>query len=498
VQARANARPVVVLRDAEQLSAPRWTADGLSLVVGARLDSIRSGLFVVPRLGGVPRPLPWAGPFDTHATADSLLVVQPDARSGQQVAHVVSIATGERGDSVALGVRPVHGVGWSPDGSRIAMLVNYASLTIARRDGALTDSVASSFRTTVRWTPDGSAVLAFVALPVKEDNLERIAVDADGRLGQRSVVLQRVPGLLLGQFDVARRAGRLAYMAGSLTMDLWTFDLPPARAAASQRTSGTTWYSIPAIAPDGERLYYQRGDALGDNLHQLSLPDAEEALRDGRAPGGSDVRISRDGRRAVFSQMEESGPMLIEMDVASRRSRSMPWPTTIRQTPIPIGDRTFAYVAESAREIVVVDSVGGAARTVAVPDSVMILSMTVGPGDRDAAFLVETGGTLRLGISPLAEWRFTELQRFGRAELPWLAGWTDDGWIHLASERGIGEPAVLSRLRADQPRPVELLMLPRGCLARSTSVATAAPRGTCRVDDPRGDIWLADVPDAMR
>ena len=176
----------------------------------------------------------------------------------------------------------------------------------------------------------------------------------------------------------------------------------------------------------------------------------------------------------------------------------MPWPTSIRQTPIPIGDRAIAYVAESAREFVVVDSVGGAGRTVAVPDSVLILSMIVGPGDRDAAFLVATGGTLRLGLSPLAEWRFTELQRFGRGEMPSLAGWTDDGWIYLATDRGIGEPGVLSRLRADQPRPVDLLTLPRGCLVRTTSIATAAPRGTCRVDDSRGDIWLADVPGVMR
>ena len=176
----------------------------------------------------------------------------------------------------------------------------------------------------------------------------------------------------------------------------------------------------------------------------------------------------------------------------------MPWPTSIRQTPIPLGDRGFVYVAESARELLVVDSLGAAARTVAVPDSVLILSMMVGPGDRDAAFLVAAGGTLRFGLSPLAEWRFTELQRFGRGEMPSLAGWTDDGWIHVATERGIGEPGVLSRLRADQPRLVEVLTLPRGCLVRTTTVATAAPRGTCRVDDSRGDIWLADVPGVMR
>src|SRR5690606_32552892 len=63
VQGQGSDRPVAILTDVPALQTPRFTRDGMSVVVAARLDSARTGVFVVPRLGGVPRRIAEAGVF---------------------------------------------------------------------------------------------------------------------------------------------------------------------------------------------------------------------------------------------------------------------------------------------------------------------------------------------------------------------------------------------------------------------------------------------------
>jgi serine/threonine protein kinase len=102
VQERGSDRPVAVLREVPALSAPRFTNDGLSLVVSAQLDSARSGLFVVPRLGGVPRRIGPAGAFDTHAHADTTVLIATSFGEAKAFALFIETASGRQADRVAL------------------------------------------------------------------------------------------------------------------------------------------------------------------------------------------------------------------------------------------------------------------------------------------------------------------------------------------------------------------------------------------------------------
>jgi hypothetical protein len=497
VQAVTNARPVEVLRDVRQLRAPRWTADGQSLVVVARLDSLRYGLVVVPRLGGVPRTVGPAGYFDTHAKADSLVVVERVGTDGEQMARFIVVASGVVADSVSLGRRAVDGIAWSPDGRMLAVVQDYTSITIVRRDGTPVDSLLGPFRNTVRWTPDGRGVLLFRGLPVKEDDLDRISVDANGRLGERTVVLAKFPTILRGEFDVARRTGQLALLTGVANWDLWTFDLG-APASARQRTTGTTWYGGAAISPDGTRLYYLRGDAIGDNLYSLTLPDSEEALRADRRPGGFyEVNVSNDHRRVIFGAFDTTGILLGDFDVASRQARMTPWGTSSGgRTPQPFGTRGLVYLPAERRSLVVLDSIGGSPRAVQAPDSIVGIGgdFALSSDGKSAAVVAHTAHSILLGVTPLDRWDLRVLHRLE----PGLAGngvsWANDGWIYVATTRGVGEAAVLWRLREDQPRLTQVMTLPQGCTAASVSISAAAARGTCVRSDTRGDVWIAELP----
>ncbi|MDH5316005.1 MAG: serine/threonine-protein kinase, partial [Gemmatimonadota bacterium] len=89
-------RPVEVVSGAERLSRPRWTHDGLSIVFAGSPAAGRSGLFLVPRLGGIPRRLadePVA--HDTHASADSVAMLFP--RDSGAVLEVVPLGSSPSG-----------------------------------------------------------------------------------------------------------------------------------------------------------------------------------------------------------------------------------------------------------------------------------------------------------------------------------------------------------------------------------------------------------------
>ncbi len=494
VQGVVNSRPVEVLRGVTGMSAPRWTADGQSLVVVARLDSVRRGLYVVPRLGGVPRPLGEAGVFDTHASADSVVVVRSDPRTGEQVARVVSIATGEVGDSAALGKRDVSEIGWSPDGNRLAVVAEYSTLTLIGRNGVAVDSARGAFRQAVRWTPDGEGVMVFRALAVKEDDLERFPVDGAGRLGTPTVLMPKVSAILLGQFDVARRTGRVVLVSGVITIDLWTFDVGDAT-TARQRTTGTTWYGNPAIAPDGRRLYYLRGDEVGDNLYTLVLPDEEEALRADPYPGGFfDVAVSRDHRRLVFGYSSPSGIILREVDIATRASRTMPWgQRSGAASPHFAGARSLVYLRQG--RLVTLDSLNGTETVIDTPDTVSLAPMlATSPDGALVAVVVVSPGSVILGVTPIGEWRFRALHRFEGGMVPRALSWTNDGTIFVTTVRAADEPPQLWRVRED-PAGVTLVMsLPAACVGGTVAIAAAQPRAACKRVDSRGDVWLADLP----
>jgi dipeptidyl aminopeptidase/acylaminoacyl peptidase len=371
-------------------------------------------------------------------------------------------------------------------------------VTIVTRDGVAIDSTPGGFRNTVRWTPDGRGVIVFDAKPVKEDDLIRIDVGRDGSLGVRTVLLSKVSAILRGDFDIARRSGRIVLVSGQLTIDLWTFEVND-RASARQRTNSTTWYGNPAISPDGNRLYYQRGDALGDNLYVMILPDLEEALTADRAGGLVNVHVSQDGRRVIFMQTGPTGVRLGEFDVGQRRPTYVEWGTRSGiVAPRAAGERALVYRSENGWNLMVADSLNAPGRPLLPNDSVWIGAFAPSPDGKDVAATLYTRDDAALGLISLADGKVRTLQRLDRNHSNGSVSWSDDGWIYLALTRSVDEPATLLRMRAGDTRLEEVMSLPPGCAAITSVVANRSPRGVCKRSDARGDIWLADLPSLRR
>ncbi|MEO7522363.1 MAG: hypothetical protein ABIW79_11160, partial [Gemmatimonas sp.] len=486
---RGTSRPVTILDSAIFVDVPRFSNDGQVVFVNVTLDASRTGLYAVPRLGGVPRRITDYQSFDFDASGDTV-VVGPYFETGR-FARLLLAATGKVVDSVPLPQVDIGDIAWSPNGEHFVVSTDYVRLTVLARDGTVTDSVLATFRPYVRWLPDGSGFLVFRALEGSEDDLDFYPVSREGRLGKRQVILPKIPTLTSGEFDLARGARTLVVATGSATYDMWTFDLA---GKAWQRTSGTTWYGRPSISPDGGTLYYMRGDATGDNLYRLTLPTHEEALTADSVPSGfAETVVSRDGRRVAFGMSMAGGSRTGLLDVASRQS-VYEVTRADRQAPIPIRSRGVVYALPNGRGLLVADSLGDAGRQWLVPDSMTLVAFDVGSGDSSVAILVHSAKTGWIASSPLGQFEPRTLYRFQDNEIPGRQlSWSDDGWISFEMTRGSEAPALWG-VRANGGRLEQRAALPSPCNSRWTRVANAAPMAVCVSANIRPDIWVIDLP----
>ncbi|MEP6591613.1 MAG: protein kinase [Gemmatimonadota bacterium] len=483
---RGGNRPITVLDSAQVIFGHRFSRDGQLLFVNAILDASRNGVFVLPRLGGIPRRLSDISSFDLGANGDTV-VVAPFGGSGP-FAHLILTASGAVVDSVPLPPVEVSAVAWSPDGRHLALVSTYSRITLVARDGTVTDSLVGPFRPNLRWTPDGKGLVLFRALEGNEDDLDFYPVNREGRLGTREVLLPKVPTFQAGEFDVAWNSGTLVLSTGQGTMDLWTFDLA---GNAQQRTFGTTWYGDPAISPDGTTLYYQRGDMIGDNLYRMVLPDREESLTSDSVPSGArTVSVSRDGLRVSFGQMVNGATRHAMLDLASRRVTYGPNHGDFAGATVTA--HGLVYGRADRRGLLVVDSIGGPARALTFPDSMWGLGIAAGPeGSGVVVLLGERGGRV-LATTPLDRMELRELHRFTPDAFVDLPSWGDDGWISFGLARGDEAPALWG-VRANGGPLVRRAALPSRCNQRAQSLAASAAAGVCLAVDRRSDIWRVEL-----
>ncbi|MEO7476118.1 MAG: hypothetical protein ABIY46_12370, partial [Gemmatimonadales bacterium] len=465
------------------------THDGTSVVLRGDLGASGTGLFVLPRLGGTPRRIADGGPFDTHPLADSALVAAPG--TSPLVLRVVSLEAGTVADSLILpGVRGLRGVSWAPDGNRIALASTRVVWLADRRTRALTDSSLMSNRGLLRWNAGGDALLVFVPQRAREDHLVRLP--AGRRLGPATIALPRVPTLYLGQFDVARRTGRIAMATGDPIQDLWAFDLGEGRAAGRQITRGTTWYGIPSISADGAEAYYLRGDALGDNLYRARLHDGtEEALTAERQTAVNATSLAPDARRVTYGALSEATGKtevaLLELDSRRllRRELAGGW-----EPSLLAGGRFL--LGSSGNGWFTADSLAAVTRMAPLPDSLQFLATAAAPEGARFAALRRSGDTVMVGLVGLSPFGWTRLSTLAPEDaadgISWLQG-TD---IYLTRWRHADSMPSVWRQPASGGKPTLVAALPAPCSLRWTAVGDHGRKAVCVVPQFRSDIWTVE------
>jgi dipeptidyl aminopeptidase/acylaminoacyl peptidase len=496
-----SARPVEVITGAERLERPRWTHDGLGLVIGGALGAGRSGLFAIPRLGGSPRRLadePLA--YAVHPSADSLaLVVAGDSGAALQV---VDLASGQAiGRAVALPLAPLD-IDWSPDGRRFA-LSGYDQLHVVRRDGVPLSSLGrTGTRAPLRWSADGRHLLTFRWSAGQDDDLMAYPVADDGRLGAPRLLISQMPTLLRGEFDVAREAGRLVVGSGAEFSDVWLFDLEPASLRSRRLTQGTSWYGSPVLTSDGRSVYYLRADPLGNSLYS-NVDGRETALTAERQVVNSSLRLSPDERAVVFESSVDTSLVLMIHDIATRASRRVPRTTQAMGWLLP-GGREIAWADHSTRSVWLTDAEGGNRREVSVrladdaADgnhgwSALPGRWLLAPDGESLAILLTGRGEAQLVEVPLHGGQPTRLGRFMLSDGDiGLSAWSRTGMIYLARRHPDAGGTVLLQLDPATGDVRPHAEMDRPCAPLSVSYAPAARRGACTVNEVRADLMLID------
>jgi hypothetical protein len=351
----------------------------------------------------------------------------------------------------------------------------------------------------VRWSADGQGVLLFRALPVKEDDLVRYRIDGDGKIEPSyTVIIPAIQTLLQGEFDIARSTGEVVMTTGGANFDIWTFELENGATAPQQRTSGTTWYGDPAISPDGNHLYYLRGDANGDNLYRLTLPNDEQSLTAQSYPGSTNASVSGNGKYVTFSHVSDSGTIVGVIDVASRQATY-----TVDHTANLASDPTWilnGYMRiDPKKSALVLRNVStGATRDVAFPDSLDPLSITANVSGDSVAMIARLGAQSVIVTSPLSAWTPRWHYRSPPAATLSSLSWTGDGAVHFWMMVPGDSTAAIWRVSLANGQAVRRRSLPAWCENALVATGPNAKRGTCASRDMRGDVWLMQVPGLTR
>jgi eukaryotic-like serine/threonine-protein kinase len=491
LQEAGTNQPVTLLSNALELDQLRWAHDGATLLFDGDLDSARSGIFAIPRLGGSPRAIAPLASFDSHPSGDTIVVVQPH-RDSSALARIIRLQDGTVVDSIALPFGRVVDVAWRPDGRHLAWVSDF-SIRVTTRHGDLTATIPITNRRHVRWNPTGDALLVFNAGVGREDELMRIGIDRAGRaIGAPEVALARVPTLYRGEFDVARRSGRLILATGTSMVDLWLFQREAGGIAGQPITHGSTWYGRPGLSPDGRTLYYLRGDALGDNLYQLRAESGvEEPLTSQRLPGVNAVRVSSDGRRLIYEHQLQGAAQLEEMELPSRRVVSQQ-PTPQRTRAGPIGARgILGLTADSG--LALLDSITAPAwRKLIGGDSLSVIDFAPAPDGNEIAILASVHHSRLILAMLQVESRAVRLVRGPNGDV--VNGrltWDNDGKLYFSRWLpGDAGPSVWVVGAAGGLSRYSTLSAP--CEPASLIVAGNGQVAACVVNDDRSDIWTID------
>jgi hypothetical protein len=503
VQDTGAASPITVLRGVRKVQDIRWTPAATALVVAAALDSVNSGTYVVPRLGGTPRRVAELGFLDVHGAGDTVLVL-PGAVEFSSATHarVVALGSGAVVDSVPMPSRRLTGMAWAPDGAHIAATDSRGRLYVIDRTTGRADSLAVVTRPHVRWTPAGDALLFFQPAAGRDDDFLRVAIDAKGRFAGPPVpIAPRAQMIFRGSFDVARRSGLLAIITGNATGDLHTFPVRTGqRVESRQITNGTSWYSNPTIAPDGRAVYFLSGNGNGDNLFRVNLGDGEpveEALTTGSGAGVSVYAlVAPDGRRVVFQRY--AGDTLRTLDVqlggqAAVKARTVGSDGTWRPGLQPFAADGLAGVSADLRSLLVAEGPEGTVRRMALPDSLLLMAFTLSPDATHVALELLAPHETLFGITPRDRWELTVLARVPGAAIGTALSWREDGFVYYGDFDAAQRAPVLRRLDlrgGNGARATVAMTLPERCKVASVVVAARAPIGTCLVEDYRGDVYL--------
>jgi Tol biopolymer transport system component/DNA-binding winged helix-turn-helix (wHTH) protein len=304
VQQLAGGPPLTIFT-APEIGYLRWSPDGADLIVWAR-GAGKNGVYVIPQLGGIPRPIAggqfiacWSPDGSTIAVATYMGKIWLFDRSGRR--------------QRTLSLRDVNWSIWDIDWSVKGVLTfvssdpkgHYTVWTV-KPDGneqrRIVDTDAEI--PSVRWAPSGDAVYYFRRLN-QTFSLFKIGVPPHTN---PAIPKALVAGIEIDRlFALSADAKRLVYARAPYYSNLWVVDANGGRDKRPQMqelTTGTSLIERPSVSPDGTTLVFNVGHGPATNLYTMPITGSVPRQLTFRDSLNVEAVWSANGRLIAFASTE--------------------------------------------------------------------------------------------------------------------------------------------------------------------------------------------------
>ena len=313
---------------------PQWSVDGTQIAFFSD-----SGVFVVPAFGGQPRhlPLPIASSFDKRSGVASIASLSPDF---QRVAFVddadnLIVASVSGGQStIRARVRDIHTVAWSPDGKRLAYVINNAdyaysstsfgniapsAVWVTSLDGEpvrITDAV--HLNTSPVWTPDGNLLYVSNIDGGRDIYLQPLSTSGSP-IGPRRRI---TTGLNVHTIGLSGDGTRLVYADFRRRANVWvapvTAGRPADPATARAITDENQLVEGAAVSHDGQWLVYDSNRGGRQQLYKIRVSGGEPVQLTTDSTDHFAARWTADDRRIVYHLWRNGSRDLAIIDADGR------------------------------------------------------------------------------------------------------------------------------------------------------------------------------------